>query len=138
PRQQSRIRRHRQDSASSGAAHRSGIRMNVGLRSHHSATLRVAMAEGLPEEMRHLTREIIDVQSTNQRKGHANGLMAEVCHEADKWWMTLIITVRPFGAACMDDAKLERFYRKFGFRRIQSSPLLMARSPELPRIQAVH
>lgn len=117
---------------------RRGVEVNPGLRAHHSATLRVAIAEGLPEEMRSLTRELIEVQSTNPMKGHANGLMAEVCTEADLWWITLFVQVRPFGDAGMDDAKLERFYRKFGFRRIQDSPLLMARSPEVPRIEKVH
>ena len=112
--------------------------MTPGLRAHRSATLRVAIAEGLPEDMRTLTREIVDVQSTNQMKGHANGLMAEVCHEADQWWVTLIIQVRPFGDAGMDDARLERFYKKFGFKRIQDSPMIMARSPELPRIAVTH
>jgi len=112
--------------------------MSPGLREHRSASLRIAMAQGLPEDMWELTRELIDVHSTNPRHGDANGLLAEVCTEADRWWMTLIITVRPFGDAGMDDAKLERFYRKFGFRRIQDSPLLMARSPEVPRIEAIH
>ena len=112
--------------------------MTEGLRTHRSASLRVAMATGLPEDMRLLTRELIDVRSTNARKGHANGLLAEVCHEADMWWMTLVIQVRPFGDAGMDDARLERFYKKFGFRRIQDSPLLMARSPQVPEVEAVH
>lgn len=111
--------------------------MSPGLRNHRSASLRVAMATGLPEDMRELTRELIDVRSSNPRKGHANGLMAEVCHEADAWWITLLIQVRAFGDAPMDDAKLERFYKKFGFRRIQDSPLLLARSPQLPTIQVV-
>lgn len=102
--------------------------MTPGLREHKQASLRVAVAECLPEDMREATREIVSLACTNPRKGYATTLMWSVCHEADEGKITLILQPRSFGE--MDDAKLERFYSKFGFVTIQKEPaVLMARSP---------
>lgn len=112
--------------------------MNVGAREHKSASLQLCMAQGLPDEMQPLTREILSVQSTNPRKGHATALLWEVCNEADKWWITLIVQPRKF-ADGMDDAKLESWYGRFGFERIQDEPcVLLVRSPQVPRVVVVH
>lgn len=110
-----------------------GAAVNVGLREHRSASLRIAIADGLPERMRKLTREVLSVRSTNPRKGHATALMHEVCNEADKWWITLIVQPSKFDDG-MDDAKLVPFYSRFGFVVFQNEPCLMARSPQLPRV----
>lgn len=107
--------------------------MTPGPRSHKQASCRVVVAAGLPAEMQDQTREIVEVMSANPRKGHASALMHQVCGEADRDWMTLILTVRPFDDG-MNREQLERFYLRFGFVRIQDEPLLMARSPEKPRI----
>jgi hypothetical protein len=112
--------------------------MNEGLRTHRSASCRIAIATGLPEEMREAVREIVSMEASNPRKGHANGLLAEVCTEADQWWMTLIVQVRPFGASHMDEQRLERFYAKFDFEPIQRDPLIMARSPHMPMVVTIN
>lgn len=107
--------------------------MSPGLREHKQASLRVAVAECLPEEMRDQTREIVSLACTNPRKGYATTLMWTVCHEADLARITLILQPKSFGDG-MDDAKLERFYCKFGFVVIQKEPVLMARSPHIARL----
>jgi len=108
-----------------------------GLRVHRQASLRVAIAEGLPDEMRGSVREILSVTSENPRKGDATALMWTVCAEADKWWFTLIVQVHAFDDG-MDDQMLRKWYGKFGFVEIQVEPLLMCRSPELPRVARIH
>lgn len=108
--------------------------MTPGLREHKQASLRVAIAECLPEDMREGTREIVSLESTNPRKGHATTLMWTVCHEADKARIVLILQPKAFGDG-MDDEKLERWYGRFGFKAIQREPVLMARQPDIrPRV----
>ncbi len=108
-----------------------------GLREHRSATLRIAIAEALPEDMRPMTREIVEVHSSNPRKGHATALMHQVCAEADKWWMTLFIKVEKFDEGMGDD-DLKRWYGRFGFVVIQIEPCLMVRSPQKPLVVRLH
>lgn len=112
--------------------------MNIGLREHRSASLRIAEPEGLPVEMRPLVREILSVKSENPGKGHATALMWSTVAEADKWWFTLLIQVRPF-ADGMTQEQLEKFYAKFGFSILQRDPcVLMVRSPQPPVIARIH
>jgi len=112
--------------------------MTPGPRIHHSASLRVAIPESLPEEMRDDIREILAVATTNPRKGHATALMHQVMAEADFAWVTLMIHVKPF-ANGMTLEQLAKWYARFEFVEIQSEPvLLMARSPQKPRIVRVH
>ena len=92
---------------------------------------------GLPEDMRDATRELVGVQSTNPRKGHATALMHTVCAEADREWMTLLIQVKPFDDGMTED-QLMRWYGRFGFVQIQAEPILMARSPQKPVILRAH
>lgn len=109
--------------------------MTPGLREHKQASLRVAVAECLPEDMRDQTREIVSLACTNPRKGYATTLMWTVCFEADEGCITLILQPRSFGNDGMDDAKLERYYSRFGFVVIQRQPVvLMARSPQGRRL----
>lgn len=108
--------------------------MTPGLRIHRSASCRIAIAEGLPQEMRDQTREVLDVRSENPGKGHARALMHEIIAEADRAWITLIVQVRPFHDG-MTQEQLEAFYTRNGFDNIQTEPVvLMVRSPERPRI----
>lgn len=111
--------------------------MTPGRRTHKAASCRVAVAMGLPEDMREQTREIVGVQSTNPRKGHATALMHTVCAEADREWMTLLIHVEPFSDG-MTEEQLLRWYGRFGFVKIQDDPILMARSPQKSMILRAH
>lgn len=114
--------------------------MAPGPRDYKQSSLRVAIAECLPEEMHSATREIVSLESTNPRKGHATSLMWMVCHEADTARIALIVQPKSFGDGGMDDSQLEKFYMKFGFEKIQELPVvLMARRPVLSkRIARIH
>ena len=113
--------------------------MTPGLREHKSSSLHVCVAEGLPDEMRPMTREIVSLASGNPAKGHATTLMWSVCHEADVAGMTLILQPKPFGEDRLDDDRLKRFYAKFGFVEFQQEPVvLMARTPVRSRVVRVH
>lgn len=108
--------------------------MRPGLREHKGASLRVGLAEFLPEEMCERTREILSLASTNPRKGHATTLMWTVCNEADSANIVLLLQPKQFGDGLLDDEKLERFYGKFGFQVTQREPcVLMARAPDTLR-----
>jgi len=111
--------------------------MEPGLRTYKQASLRVAVASGLPIDMHELTREILSVKSDAPREGHATALLYQTCAEADKWWMTLVIQVRPFDDG-MTMEQLQKFYTRFGFLKIQDEPVLMARSPQLPNNPRMH
>jgi len=117
--------------------------VEVGLREYKAASLRIAIAECLPEHMRALVREIVSVQSTNPRKGDATALMWQTCAEADKWWFSLLVHVKPFDDG-MSMEQLLHWYAKFGFVKIQDAAddgtpaVLMVRNPQPPKIQLVH
>lgn len=111
--------------------------MNAGRRKYKSASCRIAIPEALPDEMKDTVREVVSVSSEAKRTGQATALMHQITAEADFAWITLLIHVEPFGDG-MTDEQLERFYSKFGFARIQDEPLLMARSPEKPRLARHH
>jgi GNAT superfamily N-acetyltransferase len=102
--------------------------MTPGLRDHKGATLRVAIPTGIPEEMRHGVREIVSVHADNPRKGHATALMHAVCAEADACGFVLMLEARSFDDG-MSEEQLICWYGRFGFVRIQSEPVLMAREP---------
>ena len=78
-------------------------------------------------------RELLSVKAENPRKGHATGLMYQVCQEADDARMTLIITVAPFEEG-MTQQQLEKWYSRFGFEEIQANPVIMARRVQPNRI----
>lgn len=106
--------------------------MQIGPRTHKRASLRIADPTALPEDMRSQVREIVSLTSEDRGKGHAKALMWQVCAEADRHWITLLLKVEP--GQDTEAEKLEQFYAKLGFKRIQDEPVLMARSPQLPRI----
>lgn len=103
--------------------------MNIGPRYHKQASLRLAIAEGLPEHMHEGTREIINLRCTNPKKGYATALMHEVCLEADKAGIVLIVQPGQFDDG-MTTEQLERWYAKFGFIPLpkdEGNPTVMAR-----------
>lgn len=102
--------------------------MEPGLRQHRSASLRVAIPEGLPVRLHDRTRELLAVRSEDQGNGDATGLLCMVCHEADKAGLALLVQVDPFDEG-LEKGELQRWYASHGFERIQREPLLMARGP---------
>jgi hypothetical protein len=103
--------------------------MTPGPRHHKSASLRVAIAQGLPVDMWESTRELVSVQSTAQGRGEATALLWQTCREADSAWLTLIVKPEVF-APGLTQAQLLRWYSKFGFVEFQADPCLLARVPE--------
>jgi len=104
--------------------------MNQGLRQHKSASLRIAMPESLPEDMRDGVSEIVGVSSGNQRKGHATALLHKVCKEADRDRQVLMLRVESYDDGMSND-QLISWYGKIGFAVIQREPaVLMAREPK--------
>lgn len=103
--------------------------MNTGPRSHKQARLRIAIPECLPEDMRPGVREILALRCTNPRKGYATTLMHQVCREADRACMVLLVQPGAFDEG-MDTDQLSRWYGRFGFHslpRDEGMPLMMAR-----------
>jgi hypothetical protein len=104
--------------------------MHPGKRAHKSASLRVAIAEGLPVGMWEGSRELISIHSTAQGHGEATALMWAVCGEADSASVVLIVQAQPF-APGLTLEQLRKWYGKFGFVPIQEKPcVLLARQPE--------
>lgn len=111
--------------------------MTPGLRSFKSASLRVAVPIGIVDEdageterMQEGIRELLDVQSGNQRKGHASSLLKSVCTEADVESKVLMVQVNAYSDGMGNEA-LQKWYARHGFDTIQTEPvLLMARKPE--------
>ena len=112
--------------------------MEIGLRIHKSASLRVAVPESLPEHMQPHMRELVSVASDERGRGHASALMHRICQEADDACVTLLVQVKAF-AEGMTDEQLQRFYSKFGFIVIQTEPVvLMARQVVPNRLVRMH
>lgn len=108
--------------------------MNIGPRTHEAASLQVRICMALPKHLRERTREItkVHVSEQYQRQGYATALLQEVCEEADRAGITLVLWPRPYGDdIAMSAPMLQRWYAGFGFRAIQQDPVLMARAPGL-------
>jgi GNAT superfamily N-acetyltransferase len=73
-------------------------------------------------------REILALytEPAQRNKGYASELLKEVCAEADKHAIVLILKPEPYGSTG-GLKHLQAFYKKFGFTRIQDRPVLMAR-----------
>lgn len=107
--------------------------MKLGRRFHKQASLRIAIAEALPEDMHAGTREVVSLESDNPRKGHATALLHQVCAEADIDGIVLLLMPKPFGDG-MTEEQLEKWYGRFGFTTVQTVPAkLMARQPHVVR-----
>jgi GNAT superfamily N-acetyltransferase len=104
--------------------------MIPGIRQHKSASLRIALPAGLPEDMREGISEIISVHSGNQRKGHASALLSNVCKEADKLHQVLFLRVEAYDDG-IGNEQLLKWYGTHGFKIVQNYPVvLMARDPK--------
>lgn len=121
--------------------------MNPGPRTLGDASLTIGVCKALPPDMRPQTRELASllVPVHKRREGQATALMHQVCEEADKAHVTLVLFVNPFEEPDLGKSQLAAWYAKrFGFIEIQAEPQLMARMPgATPRIlsqasEAVH
>jgi len=71
----------------------------------------------------------VHTNKQGRRNGYASRLMAEVCAEADKDRVVLVLTPKQFDNGPIGSKQLERWYEKFGFAVIQDKPVLMCRDP---------
>ncbi len=117
------------------------------------ASCRVVQNPELPADMervRELTR--VWTEPGSRKQGYATELVQTVCDEADASNVVLILQPKSFGDAwtkgagakdqgaylALKSEKLEGWYRRFGFVRTQSNPVLMARAPSFrPRLTEV-
>lgn len=79
------------------------------------------------EKLRHLT----DMQVPKEKRGRGAGsrLLKKVCAEADQRRNVLLVEVAPYGDSEGTKEQLYNWYHRFGFRKIQEEPLIMARAP---------
>jgi hypothetical protein len=118
--------------------------MRCGRRELNSASLKIAMPEGLglaPEKLEHM-REILcmSVPLVDRGRRLATALLNFVCQEADANAITLILTAKKFGDTLgPDEARLVLWYEKFGFTVLQQTPggMIMARQVRPPGAKPV-
>ena len=97
--------------------------MKLGQRTNGAASLTLSHSTALPSRL----REVVEVSQVStdpesRRQYLATGLLREVCNEADREHVVLMLL--PEG-----EDWLQCWYERFGFIRIQENPVLMARKP---------
>lgn len=99
-----------------------------GNRSHGAASLKLSYSQAIPVHMRGGIREITSVYTpeADRGKGEASALLKQVCEEADRAGIVLILIPKPFDAG-LDELQLIAWYARHGFTQIQNNPTLMAR-----------
>lgn len=106
--------------------------MTPGPRTLGDASLTIGVCTAIPPDMRAQVRELssLYVPREKRHEGQATKLMHDVCHEADKAVITLLVFPGPYEDADMGRSQLIEWYaREFGFALIQADPPLMARMP---------
>lgn len=93
--------------------------MKLGKRKHKLATCVLSHSKELPFHL----RDIVEVSQVftpedKRKEGRASALLARICQEADE--NRTVLMLMPLDG-------LESFYAKHNFKRIQDTPVLMAR-----------
>ena len=98
--------------------------MKLGQRRLGAATLNLSHSDALPTSLKEVVEvSCVHTDEWHRKKGIANRLMIQVCEEADKCCVVLMLTCDPGGW-------LEKWYRTHGFVTLQTAPaFLMARPP---------
>jgi len=98
--------------------------MELGPRSHQGASLSLELFGPMPDDY---LRQIVRLQTDPERRrqGDATRLLRMTCDEADVNETVLVLSAAPFGPAPVDGAHLAAWYRRFGFRLVQSAPMLL-------------
>ena len=95
----------------------------IGVRWYESASCEVRYSLNLPPSLRENVREVSKVKAGIKGARHGSKLIEKVCIEADNAGKMLILMP--------DTKKLELWYNRFGFIRVQSEPVvLMMREPK--------
>jgi hypothetical protein len=93
------------------------------------ATCVLQRPASLPVSMRDGIRELTKLHTpiAHRNKGEASQLLREVCEEADRQGIVLMLMPEPFDEPDLGATQLEHWYARFGFMTIQAEPKLMAR-----------
>lgn len=78
------------------------------------------------------TAYLSNVRSENRGRGHAAGLLEDICKFADKYGVVLTLMVKANGRppSVMTNKHLEEFYGRYGFVKIDDrKPVAMHRRP---------
>ncbi len=105
--------------------------MNPGKRYNGSASLELVRMAGIDKSVSDGLLEVKSVHTAKQsrRQGHASKLMVEVCEEADKAKVILVLTPEQFDNGPIGTQQLKNWYAQYGFNVIQEKPVLMCRDP---------
>lgn len=103
--------------------------MESGLMAMGHSSLKLSPLAGMEGKQ---VLQISDLKTApeHQNEGEATRLMEEACRRADMSQFLLVLTPARFNHGPLSDKELERWYAKFGFRRIQDKPVLMCREPK--------
>lgn len=103
--------------------------MQIGHRTYNGADLRISQGPIDEDNCRLISH--VHTMAEHRRKGDASKLMRNVCMEADENGTVLVLEPKaPEHDKPMDDIDLQLWYRRYGFERIQSEPVvLMMRAP---------
>lgn len=71
----------------------------------------------------------IKVQQAFRREGHGTALLEDVCADADREGVTLILNVESYMDGGLDDMQLWTWYERFGFRGNIDLGIGMTRPP---------
>lgn len=103
--------------------------MEAGLLAMGHASMKLTPLAGL-EDRHLLTISDLKTDEEHQNKGEATRLMEEACRRADMSTFLLILSPVPFNGSPLSAQNLERWYGKFGFKKIQDKPVMMCRDPK--------
>lgn len=85
----------------------------------------VKPSEALPDGVMEVSS--VSTDANMQRKGYATRLMQRVCRDADLSGIVLVLI-----------PAVHSFYERFGFKVIQSDPIMMARAPITRKAKSQH
>lgn len=105
--------------------------MKTGVRTLGPASLKLSYNQQVAPHLRGGLRELSHLESTDKQKGHATALMKQVCEEADKENIMLMLIVEPYGE--MDKSALQDWYSRLGFFILQENPTIMVRQAHAVR-----
>lgn len=93
------------------------------------ATCVLKRSAQIPVEMRDGIRELsaLETPVEHRKHGDASKLLHDVCEEADRQNLVILLHCEPFGDIELGASQLQAWYERFGFMVIQDEPKLMAR-----------
>lgn len=97
----------------------------LGKRELEESSCWIRMMPDLPMQLRNTVRLVHDLKTAKGMRGKGQGtkLLQQVCEEADKCGIMLILMP--------DNEKLEKWYNSKGFNRTQDKPVIMVRVPQV-------